>query len=192
MARETAGALALEGRLAEVQQLGAGALAAADADGRTTLHWAASGGHLETVQYLMAAGLEVNATDDAGWTPAHVAVSSGHAPVVRALLAGGADGLIANATGQLPLHYACSRNRLECAQLLFREGGAGVDAEEATLMLAAKDSSGSTPLMRACSRGHMQLTTWLIEAGANTTCTDHDGNTPLHLATIERDTSMVQ
>jgi 26S proteasome non-ATPase regulatory subunit 10 len=179
MARETAGALALEGRLAEVQQLGAGALAAADADGRTTLHWAASGGHLETVQYLMAAGLEVNATDDAGWTPAHVAVSSGHAPVVRALLAGGADGLIANATGQLPLHYACSRNRLECAQLLFREGGAGIDAEEATLM-------------RACSRGHMQLTTWLIEAGANTTCTDHDGNTPLHLATIERDTSMVQ
>jgi hypothetical protein len=46
---------------------------AVDADSRTPLHWAASGGHLDVVAYLLANGAEVDKTDDNGWTPLHIA-----------------------------------------------------------------------------------------------------------------------
>ncbi len=42
-------------------------------DSRTPLHWAASGGHLDVVTYLLTNRAEVDKTDDSGWTALHVA-----------------------------------------------------------------------------------------------------------------------
>ncbi|KAI7890678.1 prosome, macropain 26S subunit, non-ATPase, 10, isoform CRA_c [Mucor mucedo] len=58
-----------------------------DEDGRTALHWAASGGHASIVEYLMNKGAIVNNPDkDAGWTPLMIAVAAGHEDVVKLLL----------------------------------------------------------------------------------------------------------
>jgi glutaminase len=62
---------ASQGDVHELQRLYASGvnLAAADYDGRTGLHLAASEGHLEAVKFLVAKGVEVNPKDRFGGTP---------------------------------------------------------------------------------------------------------------------------
>ena len=40
---------------------------AIDADKRTALHWAAAGGHLAIVEYLIEKGAQVETFDNCGW-----------------------------------------------------------------------------------------------------------------------------
>jgi ankyrin repeat protein len=55
--------------------------------------WASSGGHLETVTALIAAGADVHAVADRwhGYTALMFASEEGHLEVVTALLGAGAD-----------------------------------------------------------------------------------------------------
>jgi ankyrin repeat protein len=72
---------------------------ARDGFGRTPLHWAMSGGSVETVHLLLRAGTPVDVVDDDGATPLAALVSQleagrsrpGHPDVVRMLLAAGAN-----------------------------------------------------------------------------------------------------
>ena len=52
---------------------------------KTALHLAAEAGHLETVQYLLASGLNVNAKTRDGDTPLMLAIKMGHTSVAEAL-----------------------------------------------------------------------------------------------------------
>ena len=90
-------------------------------DNRTPLHWAASGGHLDAITYLLANGAEVDKADDSGWTALHIAggrdrprarfsdemswilVSAGQEEVVRELVGTGADVNRKNDKGITPL-----------------------------------------------------------------------------------------
>ena len=56
-----------------------------DNDGRSPLHWAASYGHKNVVELLLANKAEVNAKDNHGQTPLHVAAAEGHKDVVELL-----------------------------------------------------------------------------------------------------------
>lgn len=64
-----------------------------DADGRSALHLAASGGHTGVVRLLLdvAAPREVDSPDGAGCTALQRAAADGHEEVVRLALARGAD-----------------------------------------------------------------------------------------------------
>lgn len=64
-----------------------------DADGRSALHLAASGGHTTVVRLLLdvAAPREVDSPDGAGCTALQRAAADGHEEVVRLVLARGAD-----------------------------------------------------------------------------------------------------
>ena len=53
--------------------------------GWTSLHRAASNGHLPVVQYLYEQGADKEASDGSGRTPLHWAASHGHLPVVQYL-----------------------------------------------------------------------------------------------------------
>ena len=59
--------------------------------GRSALHLASGGGHVEIVKLLIERGANVEAKDAAGETPLHVAVAKGRAACVAELLRSGAD-----------------------------------------------------------------------------------------------------
>ena len=58
-----------------------------DNEGRTPLHEAANGGHLEMCKLLIGKMQEKNPVDNSGWTPLHFAAKSGHGEVCK-LIAG--------------------------------------------------------------------------------------------------------
>ena len=53
-----------------------------DADGRTLLHWACSGKHLDLVNILLDRGFPVDTSDEENWTPLIIAVSVGNSEIV--------------------------------------------------------------------------------------------------------------
>ena len=185
MAHATAGALALEGDLEQIAALleaqGDGAVHIMDEDGRTMLHWAASGGHAAVVGLLLEKGALANALDESGWSALHIAVSGGRTEIVDALLSAGADPFAINGSGQLALHYAASRDRRDAARLLLSAAG-----ERAAAMASFPDRAQNTPLHRAAAQGLAEMVSVLLEAGALPESVDRDGATALHLAVIEQ------
>jgi ankyrin repeat protein len=59
-----------------------------DGNDATLLHWAARGGHVPVIEWLLSQGLSPNEQDQNGETPLHVAVRHGHTQAVSALLKG--------------------------------------------------------------------------------------------------------
>ena len=84
------------------------AVSARDSDGFTPLHFAAQETRGDVIEVLVAAGAEVDATDNWGNTPLSRAVfnSRGRGEAVLALLAAGADPNRENNYGVSPLALA--------------------------------------------------------------------------------------
>ena len=59
-------------------------------NGRTPMHLAAEGGHLDVMQWLNAEGLEINVKDNGGNTPLTLAIESGRTQVIEWLRENGA------------------------------------------------------------------------------------------------------
>jgi ankyrin repeat protein len=79
---------------------------------------------LEISRALIAAGAEVNATQQGGWAPLHAAAVHGNLPLVRLLLKAGADPGAKNDAGQTPSALAQTKHHKDVIALL-RERGAG-------------------------------------------------------------------
>jgi ankyrin repeat protein len=62
-----------------------------DKGGFTPLHWAASSGHKDVAELLLAHGADVNAKNNNDWTPLYYAVSGGHKDVAQLLRQHGGD-----------------------------------------------------------------------------------------------------
>eukprot|EP00731_Ephydatia_muelleri_P026457 Em0018g557a len=99
---------ALEGQLDVLQQCvrELGTFSIANDNGITCLHNAACSGSLETVQYLVEMGCDVNAQDVDQWTPLHCAVAYGHLEVIKLLVQNG---------GALYLETWCGDTALQIA-----------------------------------------------------------------------------
>ncbi|UKZ78952.1 hypothetical protein TrVFT333_006701 [Trichoderma virens FT-333] len=69
-------------------------LDARDADGRTSLSYAAEHGHDDIAQFLLAKGADAESGGKDGRTPLHWAALKGHSGIVRPLLAAGVDPMI--------------------------------------------------------------------------------------------------
>jgi len=95
-----------------------------DANDATLLHWAARGGHVPVIEWLLSQGLSPNERDQNGETPLHVAVRHGHVEAVHTLLKAGADPNAATVTGSRPLHLAAHAGYLEIAKILIAHGAA--------------------------------------------------------------------
>ena len=165
----------------------------------TALHYAASGGHEEIVELLLAKGADVNAKAKDGKTPLdmangatadllrthggqsgliHVAVRDGDLAGVQALLDAGADVssrlFIANSGlgKDTLLHFAARHGHEEIVELLISEG-ADVNA---------KDENSWTPLHFAARHGHKEIVELLIAKGADVNATNNFEDTPLDVA----------
>ncbi|PPQ63235.1 hypothetical protein CVT24_005695 [Panaeolus cyanescens] len=179
---------------------------AVDADERTPLHWAASSGSIDIVRFLIDQKAEVDKVDGSGWTPLHIAVSAGHENVVRELIGAGADVNGKNDKGLTPLHYAASKSRIDIGKLLISRGADTNARDKANqlplhraattgsigfirmllessspsnkLRLNTADRVGNTPLHLAMDSAHAEAAILLINAGADRTRENLDGETP--------------
>ena len=78
----------------------------------------ALGNSLETVELLLEAGADVNATQAGGFTPLHQAAAAGKLDTVAFLLKNGARKNVRCDQGKLPLDYARERGYAAVAELL--------------------------------------------------------------------------
>lgn len=139
--------------------------------GSTALHLAVRGGHLSTVEVLLAAGMTVDPIDSNGQTALHIAATctSNTTALIDTLVAAGADvGARHHALGEghRPLHTAAHAENCEAALALVQRHGADVDAA---------DSSGGRPLHDACKRMHSEMVELLLGWGADETTLDNHG-----------------
>ena len=132
---------------------------AAQGDGMTALHWAASHGDAALMQMLLSAGANVRATTRLGGiTALHLASQGGHAAVVAALIAAGADTSIATTTGATALMLAARGGNSDTVTRLV-ENGADVNAKEKAF--------GQTALMIAAGLDRADVVKALLAKGAD-------------------------
>jgi hypothetical protein len=136
--------------------------AAATADGRSALYFAAQQGHAALVDVLVCARADCNQADSDGITPLWAASSNGHESCVQALLHHRADVDMADHEGNTPLIAAAQDGLLGIVQALLK-GRANVNqanSDEATPLILSMQY-GHTPCVEALVRGGADLTlTW--------------------------------
>lgn len=141
----------------------------------------------EVRRVLRAHGVEANAdAAEGGWPPLVFQCRGdrgGNVERVRALLAAGADVGARNHKGQTALHCAAKAGFEDIVALLLEH-----DAE-----IDAQDAAGETPLAAALrstvkNKERLRAVAWrLVAAGADPTCADARGRSPLDIAAAKRD-----
>ena len=92
--------------------------------GWTPLHFAAFGGHKETVQFLIKSNADVGARDQHGTTSLHYVVVGGYTTTAELLIAKGSDVNATDTAGMTPLDFAITYNKSQSATInLLREHG---------------------------------------------------------------------
>ncbi len=147
-----------------------------DASGRTPLHWAARGVHLDVLKYLIEKGSDVNARDANGTTSLHSTASRGHFEASRLLIEKGAAVNDKNNTGATPFYYVATTGNKELLEYLLLNGASKEDLE-------LRNAYGRTPLCAvARDGGDAETIKVLISLGADVNAEDRNGNTPIMLA----------
>jgi len=106
------------------------------------LRTAACTNNTDTLQRLLANGVNVNTSDGQRRTALHFGASKGYSEVVNTLLQYGADPNAKDILGNTALHLAACTNHIEVVTLLLR---AGTD-------VTTLDNSGRTPIQLAQSK----------------------------------------
>jgi ankyrin repeat protein len=153
----------------------------------TPLYEACDNEVLDTAQWLLNHGANVNIQNDGLWAPLHYAVDGGQFPVFQMLIGHNADIDIRTNFGKSPLHLAASSrvkgdHHIDIMQLLLDRGA---DPN-------ARDSDDSTPLHHSSwwekesgylrRQGTVEGTHLLLKHGAIIDAEDKEGRTSLQLA----------
>ena len=126
------------------------------------------------LQAALSGGADPNELDSDGRTPLIHAVIDNQLEIARLLVESGAQIDVRDYRGTTALHVAAQNQNLEMASLLLHHG-APIDAE---------DGDGNTPLSTAVfnSKGHGDLISALLSAGADRDHQNKHGVSPLELA----------
>ena len=142
-----------------------------DLYGKNALHYAARGGSVEVIDFLVKRGLDVNgrAIDAYGLTPLHLACGDGKLEAVHELLRLGAKASMTVVAGDYgtPLHQAAAKGHCEIMSVL-RGAGSPIDVVDIIgrngRYSSAKDNcSILTPLHAAAFGGKLEVVHELLE-----------------------------
>jgi len=133
---------ALKGHLALVKKL-----VERDADvnktGWTALHYAASGGHLQVIDFLLENSAYIDAESPNGTTPLMMAAMYGNPESVKLLIQAGADLNVKNMVGMTALDFAVRADRQNSRELI--QTGLQRQADRAARMaIPPADSSSAS------------------------------------------------
>jgi ankyrin repeat protein len=141
---------------------------AAQGDGMTALHWAASNADAETARLLVAAKPDLEAVTRLGaMTPLYLAATNGNAQVVDILLQAGANANTASDTGATALMAAAGSGSVRAVEALIAKG-ADVNAKD--------KPHGQTPLMFAAAENRAEVIHVLMKHGAKAEVASRTGD----------------
>ncbi|KAI3894355.1 hypothetical protein MKX03_001746, partial [Papaver bracteatum] len=138
-------------------------------DGRRVIHFAATGGKINILKYLIEdMRLDVDVKDGRGETPLSRAAIEGRLAAVEYLLEMGANPEIPDDSNISPLHHAAMKGHKDVIPLLLSKG---IDVD-------VTNDFGS-PLHYAASTGEHDTVKVLLDHGANPNLVFYDVFTPL-------------
>ncbi|XP_045619122.2 ankycorbin isoform X1 [Procambarus clarkii] len=144
--------------------------------GRTALHQAALGGHLDVTKVLLNwkadMGKKSKMDEDNGGTALHLAAEEGHTDVMKLLLDAGANVEALDIKGRRATHRAAARGQKESLELLKAYGAD----------LNARDNGKATAVHHAAYSGDLTLVKWLVENGVYVVLKDKNGRLPKDVA----------
>ncbi|GKY92051.1 hypothetical protein MPSEU_000176600 [Mayamaea pseudoterrestris] len=138
-------------------------------EGISPLIAAASEGHLEVVQALLAAKASIDATDKDGTNALMAASARGHLLIVKELLEAGAQMDVQNADGHTALMFAYNgKNQVETLWDRYSQFAKEQDA--------SKDDAGTGAIIKEALDSHRALVDLLLKKGANPKLKDKEGH----------------
>ena len=171
-----------------------------DDKGRSALHGAASGGHLDVVNLLLQYSAYVNIRDNEGQTALYPAATLDYIEIIEALLNAGIDSGLKNDSGRTAQDIAETKGHLDIVELLKNnvppdQGDLFVEAamhNDLALVkkylikgvsIHVRDGEGATAILGASIGGDDEMMRFLIDNGADTG-EKILGFTPLYLASM--------
>jgi ankyrin repeat protein len=134
------------------------------------IHYAASGGNLDTMAYLLSRGCDVNQlVHGRDGTALHTAVLKNDVDMISLLHSNKADLNISDHTNRTPLQRAIEEDKFEAFDLLLR---LGADPNVGRLC---------SPLEETVNFDDAEMAKILLEHGANANLALRNGETPLHV-----------
>uniref|UniRef100_A0A1A9V4K4 Transient receptor potential cation channel subfamily A member 1 n=1 Tax=Glossina austeni TaxID=7395 RepID=A0A1A9V4K4_GLOAU len=149
-----------------------------DNTGCSALHYASRDGHIRSLENLIRLGACINLKNNNNESPLHFAARYGRYNTVKQLLDSEKGSFIINESdgeGLTPLHIASQQGHTRVVQLLLNRGA-----------LLHRDHNGRNPLQLAAMSGYNETIELLHSVHSHLLDQiDKDGNTALHLATME-------
>nr|WUF06608.1 transient receptor potential cation channel subfamily A member 1 [Cacopsylla chinensis] len=149
-----------------------------DKNGCSPLHYASREGHIVSLENLINLGACINLKNNSNESPLHLAARYGRFNTVKKLLSSERGSFIINecdGEGLTPLHIASQQGHTRVVQLLLNRGS-----------LLHRDHNGRNPLHLAAMSGYTDTMILLNSVHSHLLDqVDKDGNTSLHLATME-------
>jgi ankyrin repeat protein len=149
--------------------------------GATLLHVAADSGSQAVLEYVLHAGLDVDAATHIGDRPVFLAANNGHTEAVQTLLDHGASTV--DSSGRSVLMAAADGGHLDVIELLLSSGSINVNA-------ASID--GHTALNITARKDYIRVAALLLQHGAAVNAPNSRGHTPLALAATYASAEFVQ
>lgn len=154
---------------------------------RTALHWAAYLGSANAANALIESGAKLDSIDRNRWTPLHYSSFFGREEAVVLLLDRGSNPLDRDRLGMRPIDLAGSEGYASIVSALIeasyesngeREGALLHASAQGNLSLVEAlvksgvniecvDEAGWTPLLKAVYEGHVTVSVYLLDQGAN-------------------------